>query len=34
MIPVGSRPDEFGAFFADQRQRMGDLIKAEGIRVE
>ncbi|WP_043334578.1 Bug family tripartite tricarboxylate transporter substrate binding protein [Belnapia moabensis] len=34
MIPVGSGPDEFGAFFADQRQRMGDLIRAEGIRVE
>ncbi|WP_043362231.1 tripartite tricarboxylate transporter substrate binding protein [Belnapia sp. F-4-1] len=34
MIPVGSGPDEFGAFFADQRQRMGELIKAEGIRVE
>jgi tripartite-type tricarboxylate transporter receptor subunit TctC len=34
MIPVGSSPAEFAAFFAGQRQRMGDLIRAEGIRVE
>jgi tripartite-type tricarboxylate transporter receptor subunit TctC len=34
MIPVGSMPAEFAAFFAGQRQRMGDLIRAEGIRVE
>ncbi|CAA9223795.1 MAG: BUG/TctC family periplasmic protein [uncultured Craurococcus sp.] len=34
MIPVGSSPADFAAFFADQRRRMGELIRAEGIRVE
>ncbi|MFC7474572.1 Bug family tripartite tricarboxylate transporter substrate binding protein [Dankookia sp. GCM10030260] len=34
MIPVGSGPAEFAAFFADQRARMGGLILAEGIKVE
>lgn len=34
MIPVGNATAEFQAFFTDQRERMGALIKAEGIRVE
>ena len=34
MIPVGSSPAEFTAFFNDQRARMGALILAEGIKVE
>lgn len=34
MIPVGSSPAEFGAFWQDQRARMGALIQAEGIKVE
>jgi len=34
MIPVGSSPAEFHAFWHDQRARMGALIQAEGIKVE
>lgn len=34
MIPVGSSPAVFQAFFSDQRGRMGALIQAEGIRGE
>jgi tripartite-type tricarboxylate transporter receptor subunit TctC len=34
MIPVGSSPAEFTAFFNDQRARMGAVILAEGIKVE
>ncbi|TCZ57937.1 Bug family tripartite tricarboxylate transporter substrate binding protein [Roseicella aquatilis] len=34
MVPVGSAPAEFAAFFQDQRARMGALILAEGIKVE
>ncbi|MFC7544143.1 Bug family tripartite tricarboxylate transporter substrate binding protein [Siccirubricoccus deserti] len=34
MIPVGSSPAEFQAFWTDQRNRMGAIIQAEGIKVE
>jgi tripartite-type tricarboxylate transporter receptor subunit TctC len=34
MIPVGSTPAEFQAFWTDQRARMGAIIQAEGIKVE
>jgi tripartite-type tricarboxylate transporter receptor subunit TctC len=34
MIPVGSTPAEFQAFWTDQRGRMGAVIQAEGIKVE
>ena len=34
MIPVGSTPAAFQAFFTDQRERMGAVILAEGIKVE
>ena len=34
MIPVGSSPAEFQAFWHDQRARLGAIIQAEGIRVE
>ena len=34
MIPVGSSPAEFAAFWNQQRERMGALILAEGIKVE
>jgi tripartite-type tricarboxylate transporter receptor subunit TctC len=34
MIPVGNSTAEFQAFFTDQRNRMGALIQAEGIRVD
>ena len=34
MIPVGSSTAEFRAFWADQRERMGALIRAEGIKPE
>jgi tripartite-type tricarboxylate transporter receptor subunit TctC len=34
MIPVGSSPAEFHAFWYDQRARLGAIIQAEGIRVE
>ncbi|MCB4823498.1 Bug family tripartite tricarboxylate transporter substrate binding protein [Roseicella aerolata] len=34
MIPVGSSPAEFHAFWHDQRARLGAIIQAEGIRVE
>lgn len=34
MIPVGSSPAEFNAFWHDQRARMGAIVQAEGIKVE
>ncbi len=34
MIPVGSSPAEFTAFWHDQRARMGAVVLAEGIKVE
>ncbi|SDB65658.1 Bug family tripartite tricarboxylate transporter substrate binding protein [Belnapia rosea] len=34
MVPVGSDPGEFQAFFTEQRNRMSELIRAENVRVE
>jgi tripartite-type tricarboxylate transporter receptor subunit TctC len=34
MLPRGSTPAEFVAFFADQRARLGALIREQGIRAE
>ena len=34
MLPRGSTPAEFAAFFADQRARLGALIREHGIKVE
>lgn len=34
MIPVGSTPAEFAAFFRDQRERLGRLIREHNIRAE
>jgi hypothetical protein len=34
MLPRGSTPAEFAAFFADQRARLGALIREQGIRAE
>jgi tripartite-type tricarboxylate transporter receptor subunit TctC len=34
MIPVGSTPEQFQAFWTDQRNRMSAIIQAEGIKVE
>lgn len=34
MLPRGSSPAEFAAFFADQRARLGALIREQGIKAE
>lgn len=34
MLPRGSTPAEFAAFFADQRARLGALVREHGIRAE
>ncbi|MCO6419781.1 twin-arginine translocation pathway signal protein, partial [Siccirubricoccus sp. KC 17139] len=34
MIPVGSTPEQFQAFYNEQRSTLGAIIQAEGIRVE
>ncbi len=34
MLPRGSAPAEFAAFFADQRARFGALVREQGIRAE
>ncbi|MBK1660563.1 Bug family tripartite tricarboxylate transporter substrate binding protein [Paracraurococcus ruber] len=34
MIPVGSPPAEFAAFFAEQRRTLGAIIQENGIKVE
>jgi tripartite-type tricarboxylate transporter receptor subunit TctC len=34
MLPRGSTPAEFAAFFAQQRQMLGDIIRENGIRAE
>ncbi len=34
MLPRGGTPAEFAAFFADQRARLGALIREQGIRAE
>ena len=34
MLPRGSTPAEFAAFFADQRARLGALVREQGIKAE
>jgi tripartite-type tricarboxylate transporter receptor subunit TctC len=34
MLPRGSTPAEFAAFFADQRAKLGALVREHGIKAE